>query len=88
MKSKNIFQSIQDKRATLGTACICLLSASVSRRFKNRCDTPCEAHFACHKVSHGFSFKKRECDMRTTLCIRMSSFIHPMVAPYQLHQGV
>ena len=77
LKSKNIFQTIQDKPATLGTKCICLLSASVSSSFKNRCDTPCEAHFACHKVCHGVFFKNRECDMRTTQCIRMSSFKFP-----------
>ena len=57
LKSKNIFQTIQDKPATLGTECISLLSASVSSSFKNRCDTPCEAHFACHKVCHGFFLK-------------------------------
>ena len=88
LKSKNIFQTIQDKRATLGTECICLLSASVSSSFKNRCDTPCEAHFACHKVCHGVFFKNRERDMRTTQCICTSSFKIPMVTPYQLHQGV
>ena len=60
LKSKNIFQTIQDKRATLGTECICLLSASVSSSFKNRCDTPFEAHCACHKVCHGFFFKNGE----------------------------
>ena len=88
LESKNIFQTIQDKRATLGTEYICLLSASVSSSFKNRCDTPCEAHFACHKVCHGVFFKNRECDMRTTQCICTSSFKNPMVTPYQLHQGV
>ena len=88
LKSKNIFQTIQNKRATLGTECICLLSASVSSSFKNRWDTPCEAHFACHKGCHGVFFKNRECDMRTTHCICTSSFKILMVTPYQLHQGV
>ena len=88
LKSKNIFQTIQDKQATLGTECICLSSASVSSSLKNRCDTPCEAHFACHKVCHAVSSKNRECDMRTTQCICMSSFKIHIVTPYQMHQGV
>ena len=56
-KRKNIFQTFHDQWATLGSECICLLSASNSRGFRNRCDTPCEAHFACHKVCQGVSLK-------------------------------
>ena len=87
-RSKNIFQTIQKKRATVGTECICLLSTSNLRSFKNRCDTPCEAHFACHKACRGVFFKNRDCNMGTKRCIHISSFKHSMVAPYQLHQGI